>query len=306
MKVAPTHFGGLRTSSAVSMSMSMNDGSCANSRRKFLSSVLTIAATTTTTQFAPANTHLLSNTMIANAAETVGKDPNCNDASCLGVWDGLLADCPHTSNKLKGAGCVSSQDDTPGVFAEPWDYSEEYTDEDSYVKQTDLLILALQTVSKQHGDEVDVELQSGRYLRVAFKDGSTGESSTGEFYFTPNDTTVQFRMGSSAMTSGSLVGRSLSNKERSERIRKALRYTKLPVLRNRKRTWVFVESDDMDGFGPGYSEALGPPAEMSPGERGEERGGDRRRVGETRRLSDDVDPRLKIDFVETFPIRSAR
>mmetsp|Transcript_4120 Transcript_4120/g.6885 ORF Transcript_4120/g.6885 Transcript_4120/m.6885 type:complete len:291 (-) Transcript_4120:1003-1875(-) len=266
-----------------------------NSRRKFLSSVLTLAATTTTPQFTPANTHLFPNSMIANAVETVGKDPNCNDASCLGVWDGLLADCPHTSNKLKGAGCVSSQDDTPGVFAEPWDYAEVYYDEDSYVKQTDLLILALQTVSTQHGDEVDVELQSGRYLRVVFKDGSTGESSTGEFYFTPNDTTVQFRIGSKTMTSSSLVGRSLTNMERSERIRKALRYTKIPVLRNRKRTWVFVESDSMDGFGPGYNEALGPPAEMSPGER-----------GETRRLSDDVDPRLRIDVVETFPIRSAR
>lgn len=57
-------------------------------------------------------------------AETVGKDPDCNDRSCLGVWDGLLADCPH--GMTLGAGCVSSQDDTPGIFAEPYvsiDYS---------------------------------------------------------------------------------------------------------------------------------------------------------------------------------------
>jgi hypothetical protein len=26
-----------------------------------------------------------------SAAETVGKDPNCDDLNCLGVWDGLLA-----------------------------------------------------------------------------------------------------------------------------------------------------------------------------------------------------------------------
>ena len=270
-----------------------------NSRRKILSSALAIAAAT---QIPPGSTHMHVAT-IANAAETIGKDPDCNDASCLGVWDGMMADCPHTSNKLKGAGCVSSQDDSPGVFAEPWDYSDAYYDEDSYTKQIDLLILALQASSKQHGDEVEVVLQSGRYLRVAIKDGSTGESSTGEFYFTPNDTTVQFRIGSTAATVGSLVTRSLSNMERSERIRKTLRYTKIPVLRNRKRTFLFVESDGFDGFGPGYSEALGPPAELTPGKRGEERGGDRRRVGETRRLSDDVDPRLKIDFVETFPIR---
>ena len=299
MKVFPSHYGSPISSTTGSM-----DGS--DGRRNFLSSILTIAATTTI-QFMPANTLLLPNNMIvANAAETIGKDPNCNDASCLGVWDGLMADCPHTSNLLKGAGCVSSQDDTPGVFAEPWDYSDVYYNDDSYAKQTDLLILALQTTSKQHGDEVEVLLQSGRYLRVAFKDGSTGESSTGEFYFTPNDTTVQFRIGSTTVTSGSLVGRSLSNMERSERVRKALRYTKIPVLRNRKRKWIFVESDYMDGFGPGYSEAMGPPAEISPGELGEERGGDKRRVGETRRLSDDVDPRSKIDFVETFPIRSTR
>mmetsp|Transcript_34575 Transcript_34575/g.63857 ORF Transcript_34575/g.63857 Transcript_34575/m.63857 type:complete len:140 (-) Transcript_34575:241-660(-) len=61
----------------------------------------------------------------SEAAETIGKDPDCNDAGCLGVWDGLLADCPHGKLALKsGAGCVSSQDDTPGIFAEPWDYSE--------------------------------------------------------------------------------------------------------------------------------------------------------------------------------------
>mmetsp|Transcript_11456 Transcript_11456/g.32967 ORF Transcript_11456/g.32967 Transcript_11456/m.32967 type:complete len:97 (+) Transcript_11456:114-404(+) len=27
----------------------------------------------------------------AIAAETVGKDPDCDDYTCLGVWDGLLA-----------------------------------------------------------------------------------------------------------------------------------------------------------------------------------------------------------------------
>jgi len=57
----------------------------------------------------------------AAAAETIGKADDCNDSSCVGVWDGLLADCPHDGlRKLKGgAGCVCSQDDTPGVFSEP-------------------------------------------------------------------------------------------------------------------------------------------------------------------------------------------
>ena len=83
-----------------------------------------------------------------------------------------------------------------------------------------------------------------------------GERSIGEFYFTPDDTTVQFRI---AAERGSGVS-SLRNVDRAEMIRKQLRYLKLPVLRNRKRTLFFVESD-LDTFGPG-SAALGSPAEM--------------------------------------------
>ena len=80
------------------------------------------------------------------------------------------------------------------------------------------------------------------------------------------------------------MARSLRNLERAEMIRKELRYLKLPVLRNRKRSLFFVESD-LDTFGPG-SAALGPPAEMKTGEL------------EGRQ---DVDPKLKIDFLQQFP-----
>jgi hypothetical protein len=61
----------------------------------------------------------ISTTASSAFAETIGKDLNCNDKNCLGVWDGLLADCPHAGRMTVGAGCVSSQDDTPGNFAEP-------------------------------------------------------------------------------------------------------------------------------------------------------------------------------------------
>eukprot|EP00980_Cylindrotheca_fusiformis_P014526 scaffold3905_cov151-Cylindrotheca_fusiformis.AAC.1 len=83
-----------------------------------------------------------------------------------------------------------------------------------------------------------------------------------------------------------MLSRSLRNIERAEMIRKELRFLKVPVLRNRKRSLVFVESD-MDTFGPG-SAALGPPAEMREGEI-EGRG------------SDDVDPKLRIDLLQQFP-----
>lgn len=37
----------------------------------------------------------------ATAAETVGKDPDCDDITCLGVWDGLLAGEYTQSKKLR-------------------------------------------------------------------------------------------------------------------------------------------------------------------------------------------------------------
>ena len=233
---------------------------------------------------------------------------------------------------------MSSQDDTPGVFAEPWDYSDlvplspsssntnhaaadDDNDDDSesnndkfYQRQMDLLILAIQTSASGNnggggGDTVQIVFQQGRYLRVLFTDASSREQSIGEFYFTPNDTTVQFRVGAIPSSSSKKIiprGRSLSNMERTERLRKSLRYLKVPVLRNRKRSFFFVESDEFDGFGPG-SNALGPPEEMSPGDLGVVDGivggGGEGGGGRTRRGSDEVDPRLRIDWVEEFPVK---
>jgi hypothetical protein len=175
-----------------------------------------------------------------------------------------------------------------------WDYSDSPNSSLDYRDQMKLLIPAIQLVCNKRGDKVETILQQGRYLRVLFTDGKTGEQSNGEFYFTPNDTTVQFRVGTIyPANSGGSVGMaagtyffsaSTNNMDRCEMIRKELRYTKVPVLRNRKRALFFVESD-FDTFGPG-SAALGPPAEMSTGEL------------EGRQ---DVDPRLRIDQVQKFP-----
>jgi hypothetical protein len=203
----------------------------------------------------------------ADAAETVGKDPNCIDATCLGVWDGLLADCPHPMASVRsGAGCVSSQDDTPGNFAEPWDYSETVGVLD-WQPQMDRLITAIQLLSVSRGEQFAVQLREGRYLRGIFTDAGSQETSVGEFYFTPDDTTVQFRISSAkdrGAASAFFSPSSIRNIERAERIRKAMGYLKLPVLRNRRRTLFFGESD-LDTFGPG-SAALGPPAEITTGE----------------------------------------
>ena len=272
-------------------------GSFGSSLTVLIVVVTLVTSTSTADALSPINRRtlfksVLPGTMVAiatpgsvQAAETVGKDPDCNDATCLGVWDGILADCPHddktTLLRGGGAGCTASQDDTPGIFSEPWDYSESSSLD--WQDQMRRLVPGVQLASAKRGDQADMLLQNDRYLRVLFTDGKTGERSIGEFYFTPNDTTVQFRIAS---LGSNLNFRSFKNIERAESIRKELRYLKLPVLRNRKRSLFFIESD-YDTFGPG-SAALGPPAEMRTGEL-EGRG------------SDDVDPKLKIDLMQQFP-----
>ena len=155
----------------------------------------------------------------------------------------------------------------------------------------DDLVAAIQFVSTQRGDKVEFILQKGRYLRVQFTDKKSQERSLGEFYFTPSDTTVQYRVGSVATTT-TIAGTgpylaSLRNMERCELIRKQLRFLKIPVLRNRSRSLIFGESG-FDTFGPG-SAMLGPPAEMSRSEMDSGRG------------SAAIDPKLKIDLVQKFP-----
>jgi hypothetical protein len=214
-----------------------------------------------------------------------------------------VLDCPHTNANLGkfipgmpggGAGCTSSQDDTPGIFSEPWDYSESPINKSlDYSDQMRVLRPTLEKVAARRGDKCEILIENNRYLRALIIDRTSSEKSIAEFYFTPNDVTVQFRIGSivaNEMNGKTLLrGSSLRNIERGEMIRKELRYLKIPVLRNRKRFLFFAESD-LDQFGPG-SASLGPPAEMKSGEIS---GG---------RLSDNVDPRLKIDTVQQFPFR---
>lgn len=184
-------------------------------------------------------------------AETVGKDDDCSSIYCLGVWDGILADCNERN-------CVSSQDDTPSVFAEPWDYSDVMYESSSppgrildriltYLQRGSSNPLQLRRIlyigDRQNTNRVE---DDDRYLRVEFTDGAIGE-----FYLTPNDVTIQFR----------IAGGSINNRKRAETIRTNLSFVKIPVLRNRQRSFFFLESDTLDRFGP-RSSAMGPPAEL--------------------------------------------
>jgi hypothetical protein len=152
-----------------------------------------------------------------------------------------------------------------------------------------LLRPTVERVAARHGDQFEIEIQDDRYLRMRIVDGKSGEQSSAEFYFTPQDTTVQFRIGSLDPSNNLLQATSLGHMDRSEMIRKELRYEKIPVLRNRKRSLIFIESN-LDTFGPG-SASLGPPEDMKRGEI------------DNGRFSDTVDPKLKTDMIQRIPFR---
>ena len=147
------------------------------------------------------------------------------------------------------------------------------------------LLSAIESASLRRNEHVRIVFQQGRYTRVLFEDAKTAEQSIGEFYFTPNDTTVQFRIASSPSPRNGPSMLSLRSMDRSDLIRRELGYLKLPVLRNRRRALFFVESD-LDSFGPG-SASLGAPAEM--------------KTGELEGIDRDVDPKINIDLVQQFP-----
>lgn len=96
--------------------------------------------------------------------------------------------------------------------------------------------------------------QTEDYLRCEFRSqslpGQVDAVDDTEFYLTPNDATVQFRSARRASKlTASPLGDFGANKKRMEDIRVALHWEKVPVLRNRKRAFLFFESP-LDTFGP--------------------------------------------------------
>ncbi|KAG8466891.1 hypothetical protein KFE25_008270 [Diacronema lutheri] len=139
--------------------------------------------------------------------------------------------------------CVSSQDDRPVVWDNPWEYAD--------ARQAAALMQRLRDVlAAQPGCEV-VEADS-RYVRAVVNvlaDGSVRDEL--EFYLTPDDVLVQFR----AQRSPAGVPDLGANRQRVERLRKTLGLAKLPVLRDRT-TRLWFESP-LDQFGPAEYDASG-------------------------------------------------
>jgi uncharacterized protein (DUF1499 family) len=158
------------------------------------------------------------------------------NADVIGVdKSGLFALCPEASPLLSS--CVSSQDDRPAYFVAPWCY-----DGTTNSAKRKLLDRVLSTKGSTIVKVPSLE-DADRLVVVEFKneDGSIDDA---QFYFTPNDSTVQFR----SISRASVVdfGR---NRNRLESMRISLHLESVPILRNRKRVLFFVESP-LDEFGP--------------------------------------------------------
>ena len=152
------------------------------------------------------------------------------------LWprEGLFPDCPSD-----GGSCVSSQDDRPAVWDNPWIFDGALADDFG----------ALQRVIRKLGGRV-VASDDDRYLRAEWEDKGIGGLAVdeAEFFFAPNDTLVQFR----AVRRGGAPDFG-ANRKRLEKTRIALGWEKVPVLRNRRRALVVAESP-FDSFGPATSD----------------------------------------------------
>ncbi len=150
------------------------------------------------------------------------------------LWpkDGLFKDCPASST------CISSQDDRPFCWDNPW------VADGSLADGMEKLVRVL-TSARFNGRVI---ASDERYLRVEFEERSALGGTTvddAEFFFTPDDVLVQFR----ASRRGDAQSDFGANRQRLEKARIALGWEKVPVLRNRRRALVVVESP-LDSFGP--------------------------------------------------------
>lgn len=177
----------------------------------------------------------------ALVASTLALTPSCHADMSSGI--DLLELCPERS-----LSCVSSQDDRPDVFAEPWCYEGSF--------ETARLLL-LDKASQINGAKVmknAINVGEQRFYKFEFEN-SDGSIDDTEFYFTPNDSTIQFRSN----RRGNLIDFG-ANRNRLENLRINLRLEKVPVLRNRKNILFFFESP-YDQFGPSSNE-YGEPSDM--------------------------------------------
>jgi len=153
------------------------------------------------------------------------------------LWprDGLFDDCPAADV------CVSSQDDRPQSWDNPWAFDGSVADGYKALRRL---------VEGKLGGRIVAE-DGQRYMRAEFEATSPLGTAidVAEFFFAPNDSLVQFR--AARRGDAGFLGDSGANRKRLEKARIALGWEKVPVLRNRRRALVVAESP-FDSFGPAY------------------------------------------------------
>ena len=145
---------------------------------------------------------------------------------------GLLRPC--------AGSCLSSQDDRPKFFIPPLCYDG---DADLMFKR-----LVDYVLRKIPDAKIVSSPSDGRYLRALIVDGGGQQFADEiEFYLTPGDNTIQFRLqhiGQGADFGG-------VNRRRIEDLVKGLGLDYVPVLRNRQQAWwSFGLDTPFDEFGP--------------------------------------------------------
>ncbi|KAG2453936.1 hypothetical protein HYH02_002139 [Chlamydomonas schloesseri] len=156
----------------------------------------------------------------------------CTDATCIGVVDGTLGSCAGLDS------CLSSFDDRPGHFIAPWTY-DSGTRHDAVQQLADAV--------REAGGAVQEVTDGDRYgyVYATFQGGPLQGVDDVEFLLPDGDTTVVLRSSARAQGLPDL-GR---NERRLEQLRRRLGWEPVPILRNRQRALLFVESP-WDSFGP--------------------------------------------------------
>ena len=143
---------------------------------------------------------------------------------------GLLRPC--------AGSCISSQDDRPKFFIPPLCYDGD----------ADFMFKRLVDYVLRKIPDAKIVSSDGRYLHALLVDGGGQQFADEiEFYLTPGDNTIQFRLehiGQRADFGG-------VNRKRIEDLVKGLGLDYVPVLRNRQQAWwSFGLDTPFDDFGP--------------------------------------------------------
>eukprot|EP00892_Ulva_mutabilis_P005260 jgi/Ulvmu1/3105/UM015_0145.1 len=168
--------------------------------------------------FALCVSQFLSRPLEATAAEA----DEC--ATCLGAVDGTLGSCAGID------GCISSFDDRPKHFVNPWEF------DGARAGKLEALASAIDSYNG------NVTEQDGLYLRAEFKAWG-GNTDVYEFLLEGDDNVVELR----GVAGGGLFPQSRLRTQ-FEQIRAALRWDEVYILRNRKRFFGVLESP-LDTFG---------------------------------------------------------